>query len=148
LTTIYGPPSQAGFGSAVFFERLAPEADLTQTALNYYRYFVGDLWNRYGETAWMTSWRQVYFRQPGDEADTVAELNALRDPEAKLSVPLLLNPGGEGEKARQALSAMYDAPTVTELRIYALGDGAAMSGLLIAGRRQAGETTTLVFLLD
>jgi len=38
---------------------------------------------------------------------------------------------------------------VTDLRVYILGDGGAMSGLLIAGRHnETGEAIFLVFLLD
>jgi hypothetical protein len=38
---------------------------------------------------------------------------------------------------------------VTELVVYNVGDGAAMSGLIIAGRRgETGKATFLVFLLD
>jgi hypothetical protein len=53
------------------------------------------------------------------------------------------------EAARTALSNAFDEPTVTELRVFNLGDGEAMSGLLVAGRRGAsGEATFLVFLMD
>jgi hypothetical protein len=53
------------------------------------------------------------------------------------------------EQARAALSAVYDDPAITELQVYNLGDGGAMSGLLIAGRQnETGETIFLVFLLD
>ena len=53
------------------------------------------------------------------------------------------------EKARAALAAAYDAPAVTELRAFNLGDGGAMSGILVAGRRgESGEATFLVFLMD
>jgi len=37
---------------------------------------------------------------------------------------------------------------VETLAVYTLGDGAALSGLLIAGRDRHGETILLVFLLD
>ena len=47
-----------------------------------------------------------------------------------------------------ALSAAYDGPAVTELRFFNLGDGGAMSGLLIAARRDSGQATFLVFLMD
>jgi hypothetical protein len=96
----------------------------------------------------MTLWKQVYARQSGDRADIVMELGMISDPDAKLSIPLLLAPNGEGESVQKALSAVYDDPAVTELSIYTLGDAAAMSGLLIAGRRKTGETTFLIFLLD
>jgi hypothetical protein len=39
-------------------------------------------------------------------------------------------------------------PAVTELRVFSLGDGAAMAGILVAGRRDNSEATFLVFLLD
>jgi hypothetical protein len=148
LITVYGPPSQAGFGSAVFHGQLAPNADLEQAALGYYRYFVGDLWDRYGETAWITPWKQVYTRPPGAKADIVGELGAIADPTARLSIPLLLEPGGNSESAQKVLSAVYDDAAVTELSLYTLGDGAALSGLLIAGCRNNGEATFLVLLLD
>jgi hypothetical protein len=46
------------------------------------------------------------------------------------------------------LSAAFDHPVVTELRAFRSGDGEAMSGILIAGRRRAdGETRSLVFLV-
>ena len=52
-------------------------------------------------------------------------------------------------KARAALAAAFDDPAVTELHVFNLGDGGAMSGLLVAGRRQGtGEATFLVFLMD
>jgi hypothetical protein len=47
------------------------------------------------------------------------------------------------------LSAAFDIPALTELVVYNVGDGGAMSGLLVAGRRaETGESTVLVFLLD
>lgn len=104
---------------------------------------MGSLWqNRLGP------WKQVYTRHPGDKADIVAEMGAIADPQAELSVPLLLNPNGEGDSAQKALSTVYDDADVTGLNLYTLGDGAALSGLLVAGRRTTGGTTFLVFLVD
>jgi hypothetical protein len=53
LQTIYGPPSQSGFGSAVFDAAIAPGTDLEALALKHYQYFVSDLWEKYGEAAWI-----------------------------------------------------------------------------------------------
>ena len=62
---------------------------------------------------------------------------------------MILDSVEEAETARAALSVAFDDPSVTELRAFNLGDGGAMSGLLVAGRRGAsGETTFLVFLMD
>ncbi|MCB0201860.1 MAG: hypothetical protein KDI03_17475, partial [Anaerolineae bacterium] len=60
---------------------------------------------------------------------------------------MILDNVDNAEAARAALAAVYDDPAVTELRVYTLGDGEAMSGLLVAGRR-GSEATFLVFLLD
>ncbi|HEY9628173.1 MAG TPA: hypothetical protein V6C84_12810 [Coleofasciculaceae cyanobacterium] len=153
LQAVYGLPSQAGFGSAVFYEPLdkvgALEAGaLEQMALKYYRYFVGDLWQRWGEAAWMTPWKQVYRRQPGDARQIVAEMQAIADSDAAQSLSLVLTSGEDVEATHRALSAAYDDATVTDLVIYALGDGAAMSGVLLAGYRETGDATFLTFLLD
>ncbi len=149
LEAAYGGPSQDGFGSAVFHETLRSTDDLTPAALAKYRTFVGKLWDRYGEVAWMGPWKEVYARQAGGAPDIAAELRGISDRDAALSVPMILDNIEGAEAARAALSAAFDDPEVTELRTFNLGDGEAMSGLLVAGRRGgSGETTFLVFLLD
>jgi hypothetical protein len=60
LIDIYGSPSQAGFGSAVFYEKIEKNADLESIALQYYQYFLGDLWTRLGETAWLSTWKPAF----------------------------------------------------------------------------------------
>ena len=143
LETAYGAPSQAGFGSAVFDETLDPGADLAAAAQEKYKYFVGELWERWGEDAWLGPWREVYSRPAGAAPDIVAELNAIDDGDAALSAPMIV------DNDPAALAAVFDDPALTELRVFNLGDGGAMSGLLIAGRRAAThDATFLVFLLD
>jgi hypothetical protein len=149
LQAAYGEPSEQGFGSAVFWQAVPGGDDLTQAALSAYRTFAGKLWERYGEPAWMGPWREVYRRPAGAKPDIVAELRGISDPEAQLSVPMILDVVESAEAARAALSATFDDPAVTELRAFNLGDGGAMSGLLVAGRRTpGGESTFLVFLVD
>jgi len=148
LESAYGAPSQNGFGSAVFFEQLKGTDKLEEAALRKYKYFVGEIWERFGEEAWMSAWKEVYARKPGAKHEIVAELQGISDRDAGLSVPMILSVVENAESARQALSAAYDDKTVVELRVYNLGDGGAMSGLLIAGRRSSGETIYLAFLYD
>ncbi|UHD18638.1 hypothetical protein [Thiocapsa bogorovii] len=149
LEAFYGGPSQSGFGSAVFRETLHGTEDLTQAALSTYKTFVGPLWDRFGEPAWMGSWREVYVRHPGTTPDIVAELRTITDPDARLSVPLILDAIDGPDAARAALSAAFDDSAVTELRVFNLGDSAAMSGLLIAARRGVGgEAGFLIVLMD
>jgi hypothetical protein len=144
LETSYGAPSRAGFGSAVFFEQIKPADNLDKAALKKYEYFVGDLWERFGEDAWMSAWKQVYARPAGAKHDIVVELNSVTDPAAMNSIPMILDVAN----GPSALSAAYDDPAVVELKVYNTGDGAAMSGVLVAGRRDNGDATFLVFLYD
>ena len=149
LEAAYGQPSQAGFGSAVFYEPIAADDSLTDAALAKYKYFIGDLWERYGEDAWMGPWKEVYARPSGAEADIAAELRSIDDQDAALSAEMILDNVDNADAARAALSAVYDDPAVTELRVFNLGDGEAMSGLLVVGRRvESADATFLVFLLD
>jgi len=149
LEAVYGGPSQAGFGSAVFFVQLAADDDLEKIALDHYRYFVGGLWERYGEDAWMGPWREVYARPYGAAPDIVAELRGIKDPDAAVSVPMILDNVDDADKARAVLATVYDAFTLTDLRVYTLGDGGAMSGLLVAGCHDGTrDAIFLVFLLD
>ena len=149
LEAACGAPSQAGFGSAVFYEQMMAGDDLAQAALAKYKYFTGELWERWGEAAWMGPWKEVYNRPTGAKADIVAELRGIADPDTVNSVPMILENIDDAEQARAALAVAYDDPAVTELRVFNLGDGEAMSGLLVAGRRgAAGEAAFLVFLMD
>ena len=149
LEAAYGAPSQAAFGSAVFHEQLKATDSLEQAALAKYKYFVGDQWERFGEAAWMGPWKAVYTRPADGKRDIIAELRGITDRDARQSVEMILDNVDAPEKARAALAAAFDDPAVTELRVFNLGDGGAMSGILVAGRRGAtGEATFLVFLLD
>lgn len=149
LVKLYGAPSQSGFGSAVFYDQIEPGSDLEPVALHYYQHFVGKLWEQFGSDVWMSAWKQVYARTGGATPDIVTELKAIADPAAVNYVPiLLLEETDDYAKAQQALATVFNHPEVTDLRVYAIGDGAAMSGLLLAGSRSTGETTILVSLLD
>lgn len=149
LEHAFGGPSRGGFGSAVFLEMLPTPADLEQAALRTYRSFVGGLWERWGEDAWMGPWQEIYARPSDAARDIAAELRAIEDPSAASSVPMFLEPSRGADAARAALSAAFDDPSVTELRVYTIGDGEAMSGLLVAARRAgAGDATFVVFLMD
>ena len=148
LQRIYGQPSQSGFGSAVFDEAIAPGTDLEAFALRHYQHFVGDLWEKYGEAAWMGTWKQVYGRPPETKPNAVAELRAIANPAAANHVPILLMEDTEAQdKIQQALAAVFDDPQVTDFHVYAIGDGAALFGLLVAGYRP-NAVTILISLID
>lgn len=148
LEDAYGEPSRAGFGSAVFSEQLQPGADLEAAARTHYQYFVGDKWDEWGADTWLASWKEAYVRPAAAKRDIAAELRGIKDFDTQLQVGMILDNVEGAAAARRALSAAYDAPDVVALRAYNIGDGAAMSGILLAGRRESGEATFLVFLLD
>ena len=150
LEAAYGAPSQAGFGSAVFYERLQgkltilnrPRSPSTSTSSAIC-----------GSASAMTrGWgrgRRSTPARPDAERDIIVELRGITNRDARsvsADDPRQHRRCGE---ARAALSAAFDDSAVTELVVYNMGDGGAMSGLLVAGRRgKTGESTFLVFLLD
>ncbi len=54
----------------------------------------------------------------------------------------------DAETVRATLAGAYDAADVVDLRVYTIGDSAALSGLLLAGKDEKGQVTCLVFLMD
>ncbi len=75
-------------------------------------------------------------------------MRGIDDPDASISVPLVLEVMDDPETAVKALAAAYDDPDVVDFRVYTIGDGSAMSGLLLAGRRKNGEATFVEVLMD
>lgn len=63
LEAVYGPRSQAGFGSAVFVETDVAEDELELVALGTYRGFLGEHWAR-RESAWRGGFRLLHERGP------------------------------------------------------------------------------------
>ncbi len=147
LESAFGAPSQAGFGSAVFYEVTIAAANLEQVAQEKYRYFVGDLWERFGAGTWLSTWRLLYTRSD-QRRDIASELLAITDHDARQLAPLIVDNGSRAASSREALTAAYDDETVSALRVYRIGDGAALAGLLIAGWRDNGEAVFLTLLLD
>ena len=148
LEAAYGPASDAGFGSGVFRVPLAADGDLAAAAQGAYRAFVGaERWERLGgDAAWLGPWGVAFERAPSAAGDIVAELRGLTDPGARMSAGLLLDDIEEGEAA---LAGVYDAPAVTRLSTFTVGDGAAMSGLAVACHAAAaGEAVVLILLMD
>lgn len=147
LQSVYGPPSDAGFGSAVFFEPRRATEDLGAAAFAIYRRFVGRNWSR-AEAAWRDSWRRIHARGAVSESDILAELGQLEEPAVRASIALLVDALEQPETARAALAGAFDDPAVRQARTYTVGDGEAMSGLLLAAERETGATVYLVVLMD
>ena len=143
LERAYGGPSQSAFGSAVFFSPNETATTLEPTARAKYEYFCGETWTRFGPENWLAAWKPVYARQAQSPRDVVAELRALDDPDARQSAAMLL----DNDELHGALRTAFDDAQVAALQVYKIGDGGAMSGVLIAATRPEGALC-LVFLLD
>lgn len=149
LEQVFGGPSQSSFGTAVFYDAaLANVEDLESAALAKYRYFVGKNWDGFGSEAWLGAWKLVYTRPAGARPAIVEELKAVPDSSARLSAATMLEGHEQPQQAAAALAAAFDDGAVQSLRVYAIGDGAAMSGVLLAARRPPEGALFLVFLLD
>ena len=148
LEAVFGGPSQEGFGSAVFFMPGPQDAALEETARSCYQHFVGENWEKWGAEAWLGPWRETYRRNRAIRHDIVAELRDIQDPESRLQVRTLLDTIDDTAEAFTALAAAYNDPEMIDLQVYNLGDGDAMTGVLIAGSRKNSDVTILAFLLD
>lgn len=93
LEAVCGAASAAGFGSAVFHGRLAPDEELARAAFETYRGFVGPLWERFGADAWTGPWKEIYARPSGSRAGLVAELKGLEGPDASSSASMVVDAG-------------------------------------------------------
>ncbi|RFP61333.1 MAG: hypothetical protein BJG00_005495 [Limnothrix sp. CACIAM 69d] len=144
LEAVYGGPTQSLLGSAVFYEVLKPEDDLSHVALKKYKYVVGKHWSK----AYRDAWKMVYGRSMDASRAIISELRSLNDFQAELSASLILDNIDEAEAGQRALVAAFDDPKIIELTIHKMGDGEAISGLVIAGRRANGEATFLVSISD
>ncbi len=145
LEATFGEANQAAFGTAVFYEPANPhEPGLEQLAQKWYQFFCGGTWEKFGPGNWLGEWKLV-----ADSTENILdELANLEDSSSRRSASTMLEGHEDLAVAQQALSKAFDDPAMTERRIYRIGDGGAMSGILIAGRRDGGESVFLTFLLD
>ena len=149
LEKIFGGPSQNAFGSAVFFDPDGePPANLESPALAWYQHFAGKSWEQFGPDNWLANWRLVLARDKGQSKNIVAELQTIGDQQAMLSASMLVENHEDPKLAKLALTQGFDDPSIEDLRAYRIGDGQAMSGILIAARCQRVGSVYLVFLMD
>ncbi len=127
LEGVFGASSSAAFGSSVFFESQSSSGyplSLVDASIEKYQAFCGETWARFGEEKWLSGWKELYHRSPGDTAGIVNEFRSIK------------------------VQPFRSSEGVRELRIFSLGDGEAMSGFLIAGDIVDLGRLFLAFLMD
>lgn len=147
LETVFGAPSQQAFGSSVFYIA-DDQANIEKEAMSRYRYFLGSTWEKLGESNWLSTWELAYERKLGSPPDIVMELKGIPDRNVRMSASLLIENHEDATAAAAALGGAFDQPAVRELKVFKIGDGAAMSGLLIAAIIQGVGCLCLILLLD
>jgi hypothetical protein len=150
LENVFGKASQAGFGSAVFFN---PKVDANQASLEteskaIYQTFCGATWQKFGAENWLATWAIVHERPAGSAGDIVSEIGSIADIEARSAAMLLFDAGEDSARAKDALSEAFDDAAIRQLKIFKIGDGAAMSGALIAAETNSDARQFLIILMD
>lgn len=147
LINVYGKPSSAGFGSAVFYNTLKNN-NLESEALNNYKAFMGGQWNADTESRWKRTWKKCFERPKGTTPDILTELNNIKDPDAKRSVPLLTELIENADQGKLALAAVFNHAEMTKVEVYTVGDGEALSGLLLCGLFTDNNVCSVICLMD
>jgi hypothetical protein len=75
-------------------------------------------------------------------------MRGIKDGKANLCASQLLDNVDDPTNARAALSLAFDSPQVQDLRVYSIGDGEALSGILVAGLHRKTDCIFLVYLMD
>jgi hypothetical protein len=76
------------------------------------------------------------------------ELNNIKDADAKRSVPLLTELVENAEQGKLALAAAFNHPDISQVQVYSVGDGEAMSGILLCGLFSDHSVCSVICLMD
>lgn len=148
LQAVFGPAANTGFGSATFQRRGVGADGLEAAALGVYQEFLGPNWDRFGESAWKEGWRRLHLGAPSATEGVVALLARLSSESPDSSTTMIIEAHSQPDSARSALAGTFDAASIRQLAVYAIGDGAAMSGCLIAATDATGDAVFVAFLMD
>lgn len=148
LEQVYGKPGSTGFGSSVFYNMSNQGASLTSIALGDYKLFMGEKWNPETEATWLSGWKIVYERNTGTAPDIIRELNNIKDPDAKRSVPLLTELIENADQGKAALAAAFNHPNISHVAVFTVGDNAEMSGLILSGLYADQTACSVICLMD
>lgn len=146
LEKIYGPSSAEGWGSAVFAGMAKEGEALAATAQKLYQQFLGEKAKSNFDSVWMPAFKQVLVRNGAGKV--LEDLTKIEDPDAKNSVGLLTDAVEDSAGAQQALSSAYDNADLLEVGAFTIGDGEAMSGIILLGSFVDNQYMAVIALMD
>lgn len=97
---------------------------------------------------WQSHWKLVYKRLQEQTKDILKELQEHADRATRLSVGTMLEGHEDAEQATVQFTNFCNDPAVEQLEIYRIGDGEALSGVLVAASGSDFGKGCLIFLLD
>jgi hypothetical protein len=148
LERVFGKASAAGFGSAVFHGQAKPTETSASIAWEHFKSFLGPKWTPERQKAWEGGWKLLYTRPAAAEGNIMAELGSISDPEGKRAIPLLTELIEDADTAKKALTAAFNHADVRQLSMHHLGDGEAISGIMISALYNDGMACSVIALMD
>jgi hypothetical protein len=148
LEAVYGTANDKGFGSTVYHEASLPGESISELARRHYTKFLGKQWNSSTEKRWMSVWKKVYERPGGAKKDILAELASVSDQNAQAAIPLLTELIENADAGKKALAAAFNHPDLSTLAIHTIGDGEAMSGVMVSGLYGQIYSCSVIALMD
>jgi hypothetical protein len=147
LQALLGPCEPVGMGDALCREPLPADRPLEAWARAKYLVLANKNWEVFEPEAWLANFHEVTRRPSGMDGKIIDELLARKGDHFELVVENFLTNRDDAAELRTALTAVFDGPHMAEVVVYAIGDGAALNGLLIVGRHRTGDEATCAYHL-
>ncbi|MGB1252147.1 MAG: aspartate/glutamate racemase family protein [Candidatus Promineifilaceae bacterium] len=146
LQNVFGGETDTGYGSAVFIKQLSAETKLEAAAKVVYQAFAAQKFEQFGDNMW-ANWSEVY-RASGGRQNFHRSLINHDDFQVSMQAGMLIENHDDPDAARAAFRTAFADTSISEQRVYFIGDDDAYSGLIVASRRKNGTAIFLNSLMD
>jgi len=96
----------------------------------------------------MKPWKKVYHREVESMTGIVTELAAIADADAKRSIALLTEFIPDPAAGIKAMASAFDHRDVKDLSVFTIGDGEAMSGIMVTAIYSGSYCCSVIALMD
>lgn len=147
LQALLGPCAPVGMGDAVCHEPLAAGVPLETWARDKSLVLANKGWENFQPEMWRAQFRELYRRPESATGAITDELAALTGDNIELVIGNFLDNRDNAGELKQSLTAVFDAPAMSEVVVYRIGDGQALAGVLLVGRQRGKNEVTCVYHL-